>query len=96
MSHAKIMHQRTNLSLERPFQIIYANNNNVTKCSNTQNFLFPDDVLNKAIKAMRNQREEDLRSKDGLAQEKARLEALINQLQGRVADLEGQVSKYQK
>ena len=63
---------------------------------NTQNFLFPDDVLNKAIKAMRNQREEDLRSKDGLAQEKARLEALINQLQGRVADLEGQVSKYQK
>ena len=63
---------------------------------NTQNFLFPDDVLNKAIKAMRNQREEDLRSKDGLAQEKARLEALINQLQGRVADLEGQVSKYHK
>ena len=63
---------------------------------NTQNFLFPDDVLNKAIKAMRNQREEDLRSKDGLAQEKARLEALINQLQGRVADLEGQVSRYQK
>ena len=45
---------------------------------------------------MRNQREEDLKSKDGLAQEKARLEALINQLQGRVADLEGQVSKYQK
>ena len=80
------MHQRSNLSEERPLQ----NNNKVTECSILRTF-FPDDVLNKAIKAMRNQREEDLRSKDGLAQEKARLEALINQLQGRVADLEGQV-----
>ena len=40
---------------------------------------------------MRNQRDEDMRSKDGLAHDKARLEALVNQLQGRVADLEGQV-----
>ena len=54
--------------------------------------LFSDDVLNKAIQAMRNQREQDMRSKDSLAQDKARLEALVNQLQGRVADLEGQVS----
>ena len=53
--------------------------------------LFSDDVLNKAIAAMRKQREDDLRSKDGLMSDKARLEALINQLQARIADLEAKV-----
>lgn len=53
---------------------------------------FLDDVLNKAIQAMRNQRDQDLKSKDCLAQEKSRLEACVNQLQGRIADLEAQVT----
>lgn len=54
-------------------------------------FCVPDDALNKAIKAMRQQKEDEQKARDCYAAEKARLEGIINQLQGRIGELEGQV-----
>ncbi len=51
----------------------------------------PDDALNKAIKAMRQQKEDEQKARDCYAADKARLEGIINQLQGRIGELEGQV-----